>query len=588
MKELSHYINQSKSIDPSSKDVSIRISILGSFTVNGLSETMQAMCNEDGIGCFSYVGPYNQYNQEILDSSSKLYQFKPDLTFLILDSRSILQDFFYDPYSSTGEERKNFAEKQAIQTTNLVKAFLKNSSSKMVVSNISKPSYSPWSICETKTKFGFHDMIDYFNGKLRENLRGESSAFVFDMDSFVKRYGEDNVFNYRQFFSGDIKIALDHIPKLSNQLMGFVRPVLGKIRKCIVVDLDNTLWGGVVGEDGFDGIKLGKTSPGNAYVEFQRYLLALNKRGIILAINSKNNPNDAMQVIRDHPQMILRENDFGCTKINWNDKVSNIKEIARELNIGLDSLVFVDDDPTNREMMKKYLPQVLTIDLPTDPSMYCQTIQDVNELNVLKITTEDINRASMYTEQKKRKELEGSMENLEDFLNELDIKVTVNDADSFSVSRISQLTLKTNQFNLTTKRYQEEDIQEKSNSDNYWVGCAKVEDKFGDSGITGAFIVEKEKDSKEWSIDTFLLSCRVMGKKIEDAVICHILERAKNEGISAVKAKYVQTEKNMPCSDFLKDYGFTKKNDGDEWVFDLKKKTKMPRHISLNNVKETL
>src|SRR5256885_9656011 len=239
-------------------------------------------------------------------------------------------------------------------------------------------------------------------------------------------------------------------------------------------------------------------------MEFQRSLLALNQRGIILVINSKNNVDDALEVIRKHPHMILREENFASIRINWNDKVSNMKEIAEELNIGLDSIAYFDDDPVNREFMTMNLPEILTLDLPLDPAFYVSILHDINDFNVLKITEEDLKRKDMYLQEKQRKDFEKNVTNIEDFLKQLEIKLKIKKVDQFTIPRISQLTLKTNQFNLTTRRYQEEEIRQFSQDDNMLVGCVQVEDKFGDNGITGVFIVKKE-NQKEWTMDTFLL-----------------------------------------------------------------------------------
>jgi FkbH-like protein len=344
------------------------------------------------------------------------------------------------------------------------------------------------------------------------------------------------------------------------------------------LDLDNTLWGGIVGEDGFEGIKLGDDPIGRAYVEFQRHLLALNQRGIILAINSKNNFDDAIEVIRNHPNMILKEDNFACFRINWNDKMVNIKEIAEELNIGLDSIVFFDDDPINRDYMRSTLPQVLTVEL-SDSSSYSETLKSMNDFQVLKITNEDIKRSKMYLDQRKRTELQNQVGNLQDFLKQLNISVKIKKADEYTIPRISQLTLKTNQFNLTTRRYQEEDIRKFVNEKNKIVECAQIQDKFGDNGITCVYIVNKE-NQHEWLIDSFLLSCRVMGRGVEEALLGQIIKRAKTEGITKVKAEYIKTKKNKPTENFLSDFGFIK--NGDVWIFETHKPIKKPEHLVIS------
>ncbi len=465
-----------------------------------------------------------------------------------------------------------------MEIVSLAQTFTTNSNSKLIITNFSIPKYSQYGIVETKQEYGLHETINNLNQNLMHEFRNMDSVYLYDFNAFVSKYGESQVFNFQQYFFGDIKISLDYIPYLANDLMSYVTASLGLSKKCIVLDLDNTLWGGILGEDGFDGIKLGPQPPGNAYLEFQRYILALFQRGIILAVNSKNNVDDALKVIRDHPYMLIREENFASLKINWNDKVANMKEIAEELNIGLDSIVFFDDDPVNREYMKANLPQVKTVDLPSDPAQYCLVLQEINDFDVLNITKEDATRGQMYIQQRKRKELEQSSLNLQDFLKNLDIKITIKKTDNFTIPRISQLTLKTNQFNLTTKRYQEEDIRKFAHDDKIIVGCTQVEDKFGDNGITGVFIIKKAQPT-EWVLDTFLLSCRVIGRDVEKGILNHIINIAKKNGVKKLKAQFISTQKNKPIESFLPDCGFKKEDD--YWVYDLNVPFNSPNYLKV-------
>ena len=579
--KLSSYLNKSKLISNSNYEKKIRIAILGGFTLNGLEETMRVKCDEKKIQCTTYVSGYNQYNQEILDEKSQLYEFSPDITFLIIDTRNVLGELFLNPYSVSVEERKRFIQNKSDEIINLAKALVKKSKSKLVLSNFSIPSYSPIGISETREEFGLHDMIRSLNQNIKIGLRLEPEIFIYDLNSFVTKFGEGNVFSYKQFFYGDIRISFDYIPDLANELMRYVTAILGLSKKCIVLDLDNTLWGGIVGEDGFEGIKLGDEPVGRAYVEFQHSLLALNQRGILLAINSKNNFDDAIQVLKEHPNMVLKEDNFACVKINWNDKVVNMKEISDELNIGLDSMVFIDDDPVNIEYVRTNLPELASIQMPSDNchnnSRHLQSISSL--FNVLKITDEDKARNKMYLEQRKRTELKTQVGNLEDFLKQLNISVNIKNADDFTIPRISQLTLKTNQFNLTTRRYQEEDIRKFSQDSGKIVKCAQIEDKFGDNGITGVYIVNKD-NKQQWTIDTLLLSCRVIGRGVEDGILCHIIEKARRDGVSQVRGEYIKTKKNQPAENLFADFGF--KKEGDFWIFDTKNQLKKPEYLVMS------
>ena len=576
--KLFTYLNKSKLLSNNDYEKKIRIAILGGFTLNGLEETIRVKCDEKKIHCTTYVSGYNQYSQEIYNEKSQLYKFSPDVTFLIIDSRDVLGELFMNPYSVSVEERKEFAQNKSNEIINLVQTFVNKSKSKLILSNFNTPSYSPIGINETRVEFGLHDMIRSLNQIVKTTMSPESEIYIYDLNSFVTKFGENNVFDYKQYFYGDVRISLDYIPYLAEELMGYVKTVLGLNKKCIVLDLDNTLWGGIVGEDGFEGIKLGDGPVGRAYTEFQHNLLALNQRGILLAINSKNNFDEAMQIIKEHPNMVLKEDNFVCVRINWNDKVVNMKEISDELNIGLDSMVFFDDDPVNREYVKSNLPEIQTVDI-SDPSNSSKILKSMSDLQVLKITDEDKTRNKMYLEQRKRTELKTRVGNLEDFLKQMNISVKIKNADNFTIPRISQLTLKTNQFNLTTRRYQEEDIRKFSQDKDKIVECAQVQDKFGDNGITGVYIINKD-NKLQWTIDTFLLSCRVIGRGVEDGILSHILEKARKEGVSKVRGEYNKTKKNKPAENLFPSFGF--KKEGDLWVFDTKDQFKKPEHLVMS------
>ena len=575
---LFSYLNKSKLLSNVDYEKKIRIAVLGGFTLNGLEETIRVKCDEKKIHCTTYVSGYNQYSQEIFDEKSQLYKFSPDITFLIIDSRNALGELFLNPYSVSVEERKQRVQDKSDEIINLVQTFGSKSKSKLILSNFNIPSYSPIGINETREEYGLHDMIRSLNQNIKIGLRLEPEIYIHDLNSFVTKFGENNVFDYKQYFYGDVRISLDYLPYLAEELMGYVKAVLGLNKKCIVLDLDTPLWGGIVGEDGFEGIKLGDDPIGRAYVELQHNLLALNQRGIILAINSNNNFDDAIEIIKEHPNMILKEDNFVCVRINWNDKVVNMKEISDELNIGLDSMVFFDDDPVNIEYVKSNLPDIQTVQV-SDPSNSSKILKSMNDFQVLKITDEDSTRNKMYLEQRKRTELKTQVGNLQDFLKQLNISVKIKNADKYTIPRISQLTLKTNQFNLTTRRYQEEDIRKFSQDKDKIVECAQIQDKFGDNGITCVYIINKD-NKQQWTIDTFLLSCRVIGRGVEVGILYQIIEKARKEGVSKVRGEYIKTKKNKPAENFFPAFGF--KKEGNFWVIDTKNHLKKPEHLVMS------
>ena len=577
-KTLSDFINESSQLIHKNFKKKIRIALLSSYTINGLKEIIHVKCAEHGISASIYEGPYNQYSQEILNVNSNFYKFKPDMVFLIIDSRNIFEELYHFPYSKPINQKKSFVTEKISEINYLVDFFTKQCDSTMILSNLNISTDSSSSISEQKLDYSLCDMIQEFNSILNLNYKNSEHVAILDFNSFVSKHGEDNIFDPRQYFFGDIRISMNFLPYYGEEIMKFVISFLGLTKKCLILDLDNTLWGGIVGEDGFNGIKLGPEPPGNAFIEFQKTILSLHQRGIILAINSKNNFDDAMQIIKEHPYMILNENHFSSIRINWNDKVSNIKQIVEELNIGLDSIVFLDDDKVNQEFVKAMLPDVFVPELPEDPSMYSKYLQNLIQFSTLKITNEDKQRGKMYTEQKIRNELKVSSPDLATFLKKLNLKISIKKVDAFSLPRVSQLILKTNQFNLTTKRYQESEINLMINDPNFFIGYVNVRDKFGDNGITGVFIIKKES-KKIWIIDTFLLSCRVMGRDIEKGMFVYIVNEAKKQNIDQIKSKFIPTQKNKPIEDFLPNCNF--KKDDDHWIYDIKSQLPFPEFLEL-------
>ncbi len=533
----------------------LKIAILSNFTIRGLKEELEKKCKEISIDVIIYEGRYNQVDQEILDETSELKQFNPDITFLVVNNQFLIKNNEIKNIQNV-DERVNYVDNEINRFVQTVHTFLDNISGILVMSNSKQIIDSPFGINEDKIEFSLNDWTSYFNDKIKSKFINNNRVRIYDFNSFFLKFGENNIINEKLRYLGDIIISPDYISYLSEDLMGYIKPFVSKNRKCIVLDLDNTLWGGIVGEDGFNNIKLDDNPPGNTFLEFQKYLLALHKRGIILAINSKNNPEDALKVIREHPYMILREEHFASIKINWQNKVNNMIEIAQEINIGLDSLVFIDDDSLNRELVKENLPEVLVVDLPEDSSLYLRTLKKLNDFNTMQLIDEDFNKGEIYNQQRQRNELRSKITNMDDFLKSLNMELIIAKATDFTIPRISQLTKKSNQFNLTTKRYTEEDINKFVLDTNYDVLSINVKDKFGDNGLIGVLILYKNEN--KLIIDTFLLSCRVIGRNIEKAMLAYIVSLAEKEGFKTVVGEYLPTERNVQVKDLYEQEKFKK------------------------------
>jgi len=562
-------------------DSSIKIAILSSSSMNGVSDVLVAQCSSFNVFPEIYTAEYGQYAQEILNSQSHLYSFNPDLIIVNIDFKAIAESYELLPYQKTTEERKSWLSETIIFFESFINEITFKTSAKVLLHNLAVPIYSPIGIIESKETYGFLESIEDVNRGLRDKYKLSNQVFIYDFNAFCSKIGKTNILDYKMYYLADIKVKTQFIPNLCSDYSKYIQPLTFKTKKCIVLDLDNTLWGGIVGEVGLEGVNLGPTPEGRSFLEFQKKLLALHNRGIILAINSKHNEEDAMNVIKNHPYMALREDCFAATRINWEDKVSNLKSLAEEINIGLDSIVFFDDDQMNRDMVKTLLPEVIVVDLPKDFSQYVSTLEDLSCFETLSLSHEDVQRNEMYQAEKNRNNLLKNTTTLSDYLQTLNLIVYIEEVATNMIPRIAQLTQKTNQFNLTTKRLTEEKIQKIVNDDNFRIISIRVIDKFGDNGLTGLTIINI-KDSTSWQIETFLLSCRVIGRKAEEVLLSYVINDAKANNVKFVFGYFFESKKNSLVRDFYPNNGF-KKIDGTEqrstWRFDTKKTYLFPSYI---------
>lgn len=408
---------------------------------------------------------------------------------------------------------------------------------------------------------GNHDVkkaADRYNAAILELAAERNNVKAIDFSSFTRRYRAEELVDWKYYFIS--RMALN--PRIAGDFKNWWKRELDAValkrRKCLVLDLDNTLWGGVLGEDGIDGIRIGGDYPGKAFLYFQEVLKELSRGGIMLAVCSKNNEVDVLEAWEKNPFMVLGKDDFVSTRINWLDKASNIAEIARELNIGLDSIVFVDDSPAERERVRQALPMVAVPEFPGQPyglmEFYARLVRDY--FSVYSLTREDLEKTGQYLANKDRESERANFSSMDDYLRSLDIRITVSAADRFNLPRIAQMTQKTNQFNLTTRRYTEQEVAGLIDKGTR-VWCLGVSDRFGDSGITGTVFVNVDGAYGESAvIDTLLLSCRILGRGIETAFLKTILGLLRCKGVGTVKARYIPSAKNMQTAGFYDRIGF--------------------------------
>lgn len=416
------------------------------------------------------------------------------------------------------------------------------------------------------------DCVRKFNSKLYDYSRTHANVKIVDIDDFLSRYDSSTWIDWKFYFISQTIIN----PRLASDFKKWFDRKMEEIelkrKKCLVLDLDNTLWGGILGEDGLDGIKIGGDYPGKAFLYFQEALVELSKTGVILAICSKNNENDVLEAWEKNPFIVLDKKYISAYRINWNDKVSNIKELADELNIGLDSFVFVDDNPTERELVRQLLPMVEVPEFPTQPYGLMAFYKSLVEkyFSIYSITEEDRKKTAQYKANAQRASEQRKFSDINEYIKSLNIEIDILKANEFNIPRIAQMTQKTNQFNLTTKRYTDSDVS--GFIDKGWeIYCISVSDKFGDNGITGAVFVEKKGENAR--IDSFLLSCRILGKGIENAFLKSILNHLKDIGIKEVEAEFIPSAKNAQVVNFYDGNGFTltEESEGKKYSINLTK-----------------
>ena len=380
---------------------------------------------------------------------------------------------------------------------------------------------------------------------------------VLEIAEIARNMGREKFYSKRMWYLGSIPFSMSGEKAIAEEISKAWNALKGNRKKCLVLDLDNTLWGGVIGEDGLQGIELSTTKEGSRFRDFQKRIKDLKDQGVLLAIVSKNNEEDAMEAIREHPDMVLREDDFVIIKANWEPKPVNIQNIAKELNIGLDSLVFIDDNPIERESVKSALPEVNVPDFPKDTSTLESFAIEISKryFPVLKLTDEDLNKTNQYKVEQKRNEIKQKSISIEEYLESLEMKKTFSQIDESDVTRAAQLTQKTNQFNLTTRRYTESDIWNMLKSENHQVWIGELEDKFGSYGKVILAIVKLEENTA--IIDTFLMSCRVMGRNIEKDFLSEIEKEMTLKGKTQIIAEYIPTPKNSVVKDFWGENDYT-------------------------------
>ena len=533
-----------------------KAAILGTSTTSLLVPVLQASFLRDRIKAEVYEGLYGSAQQEILDPASGLAKFKPDIVFLPTNWRDLRLPATVE---SEAEFIASVVERHKAQWNRLAENF----GCHVVQHAYDFPPEEPYGYLGVSLEGGRTRVIELLNLQLREQAPRHVS--VLDAPLLQRETGAQ-WHNEMQWMSFQQHPSTECLPALADLMSAHARAVLGLTKKVLVSDLDNTLWKGVIGEDGLHGIKIGPGSPeGEAHARLQQYMLDLKARGILLAVASKNNHEDACMPFQKHERMLLRVEDFAAFEANWNDKAHSIREIAKKLSLGLDSFVFIDDNPLEREWVRSQLPDVAVVELGPTVFHYIRDLDRARPFFAVSLSAEDQARAEQYRSEAQRKHLQATSESLDEFLAQLQLQACVERVSEKNLARVTQLTNKTNQFNLTTRRYTEAQVRQLADDPTAWTGAFHLADRMGDYGLIGVIFC-RAADEDAWEVDTWLMSCRVLGRQMEKFMFDRLVEAAQAAGIRRITGVFRPTAKNVLVRDLYDQFGFQRISESPEEV----------------------
>ena len=524
---------------------SVHIAILRNATVDPWLPELYAALLRRGIKATFAVGDYSVY-ERYASAPSELGRTKPDFYFVYLDPVELVGDARHDP-------PQDLESVLLERMRGIVTGLLSNTEAGVILSNLAPDLHGVHQLHGDQDPGSWPQRRRGMNVRLAKLYCDEHRVAILDIDRIVGEFGASRAFDTRMYLTARSPFAVDFLPRLARAVADIVAVEVCAPRKCVVVDCDNTLWGGVLGEDGPEGVRVGRSYPGSAYREFQLFLAGLRRRGFLLALNSKNNETDVLSFLESSPDVILRPDDFVAHRINWRDKASNLVEMAGEINIGLDSMIFIDDSPVECERVRTAAPEVQVEQFPADPLDIPRFQSGLMNVGRLRVGDEDIARTDSILANAGRERLRSEAPDMESFIRSLDITLVVDRQNREAIQRISQLSRRTNQFNLTTRRYGVGEVERLM--DEGVVYCMSMRDRFSDYGIIGAAIVSVDCGS-DWEIDSFMLSCRAFGRRVEDALLASVLEDARAAGARTVRARFLATRKNKMTRDFFPGRGF--------------------------------
>ena len=536
----------------------VKIALLGDTATQFLHVALKGTAVDEGFNYDIFEADFGQISRQVLDPTSEYYEFDADYTIIFESSHKLLNQYYktYDSQISFAQDKINYVEE-------LYDTIQKRTKSKVIYCNFPIINNQIFGNFSNKVESSFVFQQNKLNYLLSELSIKKSNLFIADLLSIQNKWGRDFMFSPGIYVNTEMVLSLDALPIVAGHMVGMISSIEGKFKKCLILDLDNTTWGGIIGDDGLEKIQLGSLGIGKAFTEFQYWVKALQKRGIILAVCSKNDEEKAKEPFEKHPDMILKLDDIAVFVANWENKADNIRKIQSILNIGFDSMVFLDDNPFERNLIRENLPDVCVPELPEDPAEYLEYLYSLNLFETASFSENDAERTKQYQVEAQRAVALDSFTNIADFLKSMNMVSDVQAFNNFSKPRVSQLTQRSNQFNLRTVRYTEQEIENLMASDQHHTISFTLEDKYGDNGLICVIVLE-EKNPETLFINTWLMSCRVLKRGMEDFTLNTIVEVAKKNGFKYLMGEYLPTAKNQMVEKHYERLGFTAQED--KWI----------------------
>jgi FkbH-like protein len=530
-----------------------RLGIIGTGTLDFVESAIVGTAARHGFAIECHRGDFDQVMQEAVSPESAINRAKLDAVLIAVDYRGVpLQ-------SPPGDEEaaQNTAQKALAYIETVCAGIRQHSGALPIVQTMAPPPEPLFGDLDRTVPGNMYDVIGRVNRGLAEICKSGTTGAILDVSRLAETVGVANWHDPTLWNMAKVPFAAIYLPLYADHVSRLIAAIRGKSRRCLVLDLDNTLWGGVIGDDGMEGILLAQgDATGEAHLSLQRYVLELRARGIVLAVSSKNDDKIARQVFREHPEMQLKEDHIAVFQANWQDKATNIQAIATELSLGLDSFVFLDDNPVERELVRRNLPKVAVPELPEDPALFARTLAAAGYFDTIVFSDEDRKRADYYQGNARRAALQAKVGDLEAYLDSLDMEISFRPFDATNRARITQLINKSNQFNLTTRRYTEAEVAAAEADPNVFTLQVRLTDTFGDNGMISVIICRRETPAA-WRIDSWLMSCRVLMRNVEQMTLREIMLHARLHGIEKLVGVYKPTERNEMVRDHYRKLGFS-------------------------------